>query len=140
MENKIIYEVADQLIQEGVVKANDIEVPMVFAIMDVGGNLVSFKRMAGSLLISTKVAQGKAYTAAALNMTTEELSKIITPGQPIYGMEMANPGMIIPFGGGYPLYYEGELIGGLGVSGGSCEEDMECAIYAIEHVDGITTK
>lgn len=131
---KNIYEVAEELMEKGQEKAKEIGVPMVLAVVDEGGNLVQYKRMEGSLLVSVDVAQGKAYTALALNMPTGEVAKIIQPGGPIYGMEATNHGRIVSFGGGFPIYAEGKLIGGFGVSGGSVEEDTIVASYALEEI------
>ena len=130
-----IYQIADELIKKGMEKAKEINVPMVLAVVDEGGNLVQFQRMEGSLLVSVNVAQGKAFTALALNMTTEELSKIIVPGKDIYGMEATHPGKIVAFGGGFPIRKDGKLIGGFGVSGGSVEEDVTCASYALSCIE-----
>ncbi|MBO4235536.1 MAG: heme-binding protein [Firmicutes bacterium] len=136
--NKKIYEVADKLIEAGIEKAKEIGVNMVLAVVDDGGNLVAFRRMEDSFLISIDVAQGKAFSGAALRMPTSVLAGAVQPGAEIYGMEMARPGKIITFGGGYPLFSDGELIGGFGMSGGSAEEDMICAEYAISKVDGVS--
>ena len=136
MNNKI-YEVADKLIAKGIEKAEEIGVNMVLAVVDEGGNLVAFRRMADSFLISIDVAQGKAFSGAALRMPTSVLAGAVQPGAEIYGMEMARPGKIITFGGGYPIFADGELIGGFGMSGGSAEEDMICAEYAINSTEGV---
>ena len=136
--NKKIYEVADQLIAKGIEKAEEIGVNMVLAVVDDGGNLVAFRRMEDSFLVSIDVAQGKAFSGAALRMPTSVLAKAVQPGAEIYGMEMARPGKIITFGGGYPLFSDGELIGGFGMSGGSAEEDMICAEYAIKNTEGVS--
>lgn len=138
--NSKIYEIADQLIAAGIGKAKEIGVNMVLAVVDDGGNLVAFRRMEDSFLISIDVAQGKAFSGAALRMPTSVLANAVQPGAEIYGMEMARPGKIITFGGGYPLFADGELIGGFGMSGGSAEEDMICAEYAISKVDGISSE
>ena len=139
MKSKI-YEVADQIIAAGIEKAEEIGVNMVLAVVDDGGNLVAFRRMEDSFLVSINVAQGKAYSGAALRMPTSVLQGAVQPGAEIYGMQFANPGKIITFGGGYPLFADGELIGGFGMSGGSAEEDMICAEYAISKVAGVSSE
>lgn len=126
-----LYELADKLIAAAISKAKALGVPMVLAVVDMGGNLVAYRRMPGSLLASIDIAQGKAFTAAALRKTTAEVGQAVQPGAALYGLETTNGGRIVPFGGGYPLYCQGELIGGFGVSGGSVEEDMACAEYAL---------
>jgi len=103
-------------------------------IADKGGNLVLCHRMDESLLASLDIAVNKAYTAVAIKLPTHQLTELARPGQPLYGIQATNQGRIVIFGGGYPLYVEGRLIGGLGISGGSVEEDMEVSEAAISKV------
>lgn len=114
-------------------RANEIGVPMVFSAVDAGGNLVLFQRMPGSLMGSIDVSMGKAYTANAFKMPTEELAKAAAPGGPLYGLEANGSGRapIVLFGGGYPYVVDGEVVGGVGVSGGTVEQDMDVARYAL---------
>ncbi|WP_411681014.1 GlcG/HbpS family heme-binding protein [Clostridium thailandense] len=106
-------------------KAKEIKVPMYITIDDADANLISINRMAGVILASEKISQGKAYTAVALKMPTSRLSELSQPGAPLYGIH--NNSNIIIFGGGFPLILNGEVIGSIGVSGGSVEEDMSVA-------------
>jgi ATP:cob(I)alamin adenosyltransferase len=108
-------------------KAIEINVPMVIAVVDNGGNLVAEQRMDGALLASISLALDKAYTAVALKMPTSEAADLAIPGQPLFGVNSACGGKIIVFGGGYPLLADGCTVGGLGVSGGSVKEDMMVA-------------
>lgn len=87
--------------------------------------------MENSLLASLELALNKAYTSVALKMATHELAPIIQPGTELYGIQMTNQ-KIVTFGGGYPLKLEEQVIGGIGVSGGTVEEDMVIATEAIE--------
>ena len=105
-------------------KAREIGVPMVIAVVDIGGNLVAHHRMDGALLASISLALDKAYTAVALKMPTDQVAEVVRPGQPLCGLNTANGGRFIIFGGGFPIVENGNIIGGLGVSGGSVEEDM----------------
>ncbi len=127
MSCKLTTKDCDRILAAAEARAEEIGVPMVIAIVDESGVLKAFKRMDGSLLISVKVAQGKAYTAAALRMTTREVGERTQPGADIYGMQFADVGRIISFGGGFPLVKDGEVVGGIGVSGGSCEQDEDVA-------------
>ena len=108
-------------------KAVEIGVPMVIAVVDEGGNLVAQQRMDGALLASISIALDKAYTAVALKMTTETAASLAAPGQSLYGLNTANNGRFIVFGGGMPLLTDGRIVGAIGVSGGSVEEDMTVA-------------
>lgn len=117
---KIMIEAAEQ-------KALEIGVPMVIAVVDMGGNLVAQHRMDGSLLASISISLDKAYTAAALKMPTNEAAAVAGPGQSLFGLNTTNGGRLVVFGGGFPIVENGIMIGGFGVSGGSVEEDMAVA-------------
>ena len=117
-------------------KANEIGVPMVFTVVDEGGNLVYFQRMPGSLLISIKVSQDKAYTAVSLKCPTAALADVTKPGDSLWSLHNSGDGRIVCFGGGYPIEVDGKVIGAIGVSGGTAEEDMSVATYALEKMRG----
>ncbi|UCG13541.1 MAG: heme-binding protein [Deltaproteobacteria bacterium] len=115
-------------------KAEQIGVPMVIAVVDNGGNLVALQRMDQALLVSVDIAHNKAYTAAAVKLPTHELATLAQPGRPLFGIHNADGGRIVIFGGGFPLKLNNEIIGGIGVSGGSVEEDIQCAEAALERL------
>lgn len=117
-------------------KANEMKVPMVFSAVDEGGNLLLLHRMEGSLLISVEVSMNKAYTANALKMPTEQLADLIAPGGEFYGLQNLESGRIVAFGGGIPYEIKGQVVGAIGVSGGSAEEDMLIAQFALRQVLG----
>ena len=106
-------------------------VPVVFAAVDDGGNLIMMQRMKDSFMGSIDVAINKAFTANAFKMPTDVLGAASQPGQPLYGIETSNAGRIVLFGGGFPYEYEGRVVGAIGISGGSVEEDMTIARYAL---------
>ncbi|MBI4777143.1 MAG: heme-binding protein [Deltaproteobacteria bacterium] len=112
-------------------KALEINVPMVIAVVDAGGNAVVFQRMDKALLVSIDIALNKAYTAAAVKLPTHELGVLAQPGQPLFGIHNADGGRIVIFGGGFPLKRVDEIVGGIGVSGGSVEQDISCAKAAL---------
>ena len=117
-------------------KAKEIGVPMVFSAVDEGGNLIYFQRMEGALLISVKVSQDKAYTACALKCPTAALADVTKPGDSLWSLHNSGDGRIVCFGGGYPIEVDGKIIGAIGVSGGTAEEDMAVATYALEKMQG----
>ena len=117
-------------------KAKEIGVPVAFSAVDEGGNLLYFQRMEGTLLISTKVSQDKAYTACALKCPTCDLADVTKPGESLWSLHNSGDGRIICFGGGYPIKKDGKVIGAIGVSGGTAEEDMAVATYALEKMQG----
>ena len=116
--------------------AKEIGVPVAFSAVDEGGNLLYFQRMEGTLLISTKVSQDKAYTACALKCPTCDLADVTKPGESLWSLHNSGDGRIICFGGGYPIKKDGKVIGAIGVSGGTAEEDMAVATYALEKMQG----
>ncbi len=118
---------AKTMIEAAEQKALAIGVPMVIAVVDVGGNLVAQHRMNGSLLASISISLDKAYTAVALKMPTNEAAAVAGPGQSLFGLNTTNNGRIVVFGGGFPILEDGIIIGGFGVSGGSVDEDMTVA-------------
>lgn len=113
-------------------KATEINVPMCISVVDEGGNLVFFERMPNSLLISVKVSQDKAYTALSLKSETGALGEITSPGNDLWSLTSTGDGRMIFFGGGYPIYKGDKVIGAVGISGGSVEQDTTCATYALK--------
>ncbi|GAA5065786.1 uncharacterized protein GlcG (DUF336 family) [Thermocatellispora tengchongensis] len=99
------------------------------AVVDAGGHLVAFQRMDGAEIAGPALAPGKAYTAVAHRIATADLAPMVQPGGELYGL--AADGRYVCFGGGIPLWDghgEGErVVGGVGVSGGTVEQDVACA-------------
>jgi uncharacterized protein GlcG (DUF336 family) len=108
-------------------EAEAIGVAMNIAVVDQGNNLVAFQRMDGAWLGSIDIAQGKAYTARAFDMSTKDLAPLCEPGEPLFGIHVSNHGRLIIFAGGIPLERGGEVLGAIGVSGGSVEQDQAVA-------------
>jgi uncharacterized protein GlcG (DUF336 family) len=108
-------------------KATQIGVPMNIAVVDEGSNLVAFARMDDAWLGSIDIAQGKAYTARAFDMPTKDLAPLAQPGASLYGIEASNHGRVIVFAGGIPLVSGDRVVGAIGVSGGTVEQDQEVA-------------
>ena len=112
-------------------KATEIGSPSSIAIVDGGRNLVAFVRMDGALLASIEISQGKAYTARSMNMNTADIGPLTQPGQPLYGIETSHARPLITFGGGQPLRVNGEIVGAVGVAGGTVVQDDEGASAAV---------
>lgn len=104
-------------------------VRVVAAVCDAGGNLVALQREDDAYIASIDIAANKAFTSVSLKMTTEQVGKLSQPGGPLYGIQHTNQGKIVIFGGGVPLVRDGKIVGGLGVSGGSAEQDTAFADY-----------
>jgi uncharacterized protein GlcG (DUF336 family) len=112
--------------------AEAIGVHMNIAIVDEGNNLVAFERMDGAWLGSIDIAQGKAYTARAFNMSTKDLAPLCQPGQSLFGIHASNHGRLIVFPGGIPLERDGSVVDAIGVSGGAVEQDHAVATAGAE--------
>lgn len=118
---------AEKVIDAALVKAKAQGIPMNIAVVDAGGNLKAFNRMDGAFLGSIDISIKKAVTARYFNMPTSALGAASQVGQPLFGIEVTNNGLVI-FGGGIPLTNkDGVIIGAIGVSGGSVEEDTNVA-------------
>jgi len=123
---RILKKAADQAKAEGIL--------INIAIVDAGANLKSFLRMDGSYLGSIDVAIKKAKTARYFNIPTEELGKIAQPGEAIYNIEHSNGGLIT-FPGGVPIKdKQGTIIGAIGISGGTIEQDRDIAKAAAQSI------
>jgi uncharacterized protein GlcG (DUF336 family) len=108
-------------------KAAEIGQPMNIAIVDSGGNLVTHVRMDGAWLGSIDISINKAFTSRAFDIATRDLAKPSQPGGQFYGIDVSNGGRVMIFAGGIPLKRAGKVIGGIGVSGGSGEQDQSVA-------------
>jgi uncharacterized protein GlcG (DUF336 family) len=100
---------------------------MNIAVVDEGNNLTAFARMDGAWLGSIDIAQNKAYTARSFDMSTKDLAPLCQPNQPLFGIHASNQGRLIIFAGGIPLEAGGQVVGAIGVSGGSVEQDQDVA-------------
>ena len=118
-------------------KAKEIGVNAVVAVSNSGARPVLVECMDDSYIASYDVAFQKAYTVVALKMSTTELKKLSQPGGSLYGIQFTNNGQIVIFGGGVPLIANGKIIGGLGVSGGSEEQDTFLAEYGGSIFEGL---
>jgi len=123
--------VAEILIGRAESEAMKIGVPMSMAVVDSEGGLQLFKRMDGTLPVSTELAASKAFTAAVLRTPTHTVGELAQPGAELYGIQHTHNGRIILFGGGYPLCLGDQVVGGIGVSGGTVEQDMLVAEPAV---------
>ena len=113
-------------------KAEAIGQPMNVAVVDEGGNLVAFERMAGAWLGSIDIAQKKAWTSRAFDITTQDLGKNSQSGDQFFGIHASNDGKVMIFAGGIPLKRDGKVVGAVGVSGGSGTQDHEVAEAGVE--------
>lgn len=123
-------EVALKLIEKVKQKAREVGVKAVVAVSNRAARPVAIECMDDSYFASFDVAVNKAFTVVSLKMPTSTLKELAQPGASLYGIQFTNDSKIVIFGGGVPLYNKnGVLIGGLGVSGGSEEQDTGLAEY-----------
>ncbi|MBU0644487.1 MAG: heme-binding protein [Alphaproteobacteria bacterium] len=113
-------------------KSEEIGVPMCIAITDEGGNLIAFERMDGGKVTSSIIAIDKSYTASAAKKATHEYGAASQPGSPAYGIGSAIGGRLMVVGGGLPVIVEGEVVGGIGVSSGTPDQDRAVAQAGID--------
>lgn len=132
-QGSITLEKANLLIAAVRERAAQMGVKAVVAIADKHANPVSVQCMDDSYIASYDIAVNKAFTVTSLKMPTTALKTLATPGGSLYGIQFTNSGRIVIFGGGVPLYDKnGNIVGGLGVSGGSEEQDTALAEYGAE--------
>ena len=135
IDNNLSLEKARKIIRAGEKKAKEMNLLAVFAIVNSEGNLIIEERMDNAILVSIDVAYKKAYTAAALKLNTEDLTALVQPGAMFYGLQ-SDPKYIV-FGGGMLLKVDGKIVGAVGVSGGSAQEDMEIARACVKAFETI---
>ncbi len=134
VQNKEEYlnlEIVKKMAKAAEEKAYQIGVPIIFSVVDAGGNLMLYHRMDDALLVSIDISINKAYTSAFLKIPTHEVAPLVQPGTELYGLQWTNGNRIITFGGGYPLKVHHRIVGAIGVSGGSVEQDMTIAMHAL---------
>ncbi|NOY87474.1 MAG: heme-binding protein [Deltaproteobacteria bacterium] len=124
---KLPYSIARILCAVAEAAARDMGVPMAIALADEEGSLQFFARMKGALPASSEIARSKAFTAASLRMPTDELGRLARSDGVLSGIQNTHGGRIILFGGGFPLWFDGEVVGAIGISGGTVEQDMRVA-------------
>src|SRR5947208_1995745 len=116
-----------RVISEAEKKAVEIKQPMNIAVADEGGNLVAHVRMDGAWLGSIDISIKKAYTSRAFDIATKDLATHSQSGGQFFGIHASNDGRIMIFAGGIPLKRNGKVVGAIGVSGGSGEQDHAVA-------------
>lgn len=131
LEQKVISSaLAEDMLKAASAKAVELNAKVNIAIVDHGGNLIAFKRMDQAPILSIEIAQNKAYTAAAFGVATHEWYDMIKDN-PALREGIVHTNRLTIFGGGYPIMNHGQLTGGIGVSGGSVEEDQACCEAAL---------
>lgn len=131
--NRLDQNDAQLLIKGARAKAKEIGVPMCIAITDESGSLIAFECMDGGKITSVTIAQDKAFTAAAARKATHEYNETCVPGSLGFGIHTALGGRLCVVGGGLPVTLNGEVVGGIGLSSGTPQQDMACAQAGLEY-------
>ncbi len=118
---------ARRIIAAATKKAEEIQQPMNIAVADAGGNLLAFERMENAWLGSIDIAQKKAWTSRAFDIATKDLAEHSQSGNQFFGIHASNDGKVMIFAGGLPIKQDGVVVGSIGVSGGSGEQDHAVA-------------
>jgi len=118
---------ARRIIAAATKKAEDIKQPMNIAVVDAGGNLLAFERMEDAWLGSIDISIKKAWTSRAFNITTQDLAQHSQSGNQFFGIHASNDGKVMIFAGGIPIKQDGQVVGAIGVSGGSGDQDHAVA-------------
>jgi uncharacterized protein GlcG (DUF336 family) len=113
-------------------EARRIGVDMDIAVVDDGGNLLGFHRMDRAKITSIAIAIDKAFTAAGTRKATREYKPMAAPDGPAFGIHVSNHGRFTIYGGGLPVFIEGECVGGVGCSSGTAEQDEQVARAGID--------
>jgi uncharacterized protein GlcG (DUF336 family) len=124
---------ARMMIAAGEHKALELGIPYNLAVVDAGGNLVAHIRMDGAWLGSIDISIQKAWTARAFDMPTEDLAKMAQSGKPLFGIHSTNHDRVVIFAGGVPVKDGKVVIGAVGASGGTVDQDekvVEAAVAA----------
>jgi len=132
-KQSLTSETARAIISGAAAKAQEMGIPMSIAIVDEAGELKAFERMDGAAMLSVEIAQNKAWTSVSFGMCTHEWWDFIKGDPPLLHGIVHHPRLVI-FGGGYSIKVDGELVGGIGVSGGHYSQDMEVAIAGLAAV------
>jgi uncharacterized protein GlcG (DUF336 family) len=128
---RLDIEDANRLIAGARAKAIEIGVPMCVAITDESGNLIAFERMNGGKITSINLAIDKSFTAVGIQKGTDVLGEVNQPGMPAHGISSTLGGRMVTIAGGLPVTFEGQVVGGIGVSSGLPAQDYEVALAGV---------
>lgn len=123
--------IAKALAERVEAEATRAKVPVAVSVIDIHGNLVLQHRMNGAPLFSLELSERKAYTSALIRIRTADLVPLVQPGQSLFPLLAVSGGRYSAMGGGVPLTQDGEVFAGIGVSGGTTEQDIAIVEAAV---------
>src|SRR6516162_2575824 len=122
---------AKRMLAAAEAKAESIGIAYNMAVVDAGGHLLAFLRQDGALIGSIDLAIDKAVTARLFDKATSDLARRAQSGRPLFGIQDSNAGKVVIFGGGIPVVVDGNVVGAVGASAGTVEQDIAVAEAAI---------
>jgi len=122
---------AKQMLSAAEAKAESLGIPYNMAVVDAAGHLLAFLRQDGALSGSIDLAINKAVTARLFDKATSDLAHLAQPGNPLFGIQAGNAGKVVIFGGGIPAVLDGQIVGAVGASAGTVEQDIAVAEAAV---------
>ena len=125
--SQVKLEDARRIVAAAEKKANEIGQPMNIAVADEGGNIVTHVRMDGAWIGSIDISMKKAFTSRAFDISTKDLAAESQSGKQFFGIHASNDGRVMIFAGGIPLMRDGKIVGAIGVSGGTGDQDHAVA-------------
>ncbi|GAC69471.1 GlcG/HbpS family heme-binding protein [Gordonia soli] len=132
MTKTVTLSQAQEVIAAALHRADEIDQPVNVAVVDAGGNLVAHVRQDDAWIGSIDISIDKAWTARAFDISTGDLAEYAQPDTQFFGIQNTNRGRVTVFAGGIPLRDDGHVIGAIGVSGGSGEQDQTIAQAGLE--------
>ena len=118
---------AKQILSAAEAKAESIGIAYNIAVVDAGGHLLAFSRQDGALIGSIDLAIDKASTSRMFDKATSDLATLAQPGEPLFGIQQSNAGKVVIFGGGIPIIFDDNIVGAVGASAGTVEQDIAVA-------------
>jgi uncharacterized protein GlcG (DUF336 family) len=133
--DSLTLEEAKRMLSAAEAKAETLGIAYNLAVVDAGGHLLAFLRQDGALIGSIDLAIDKAKTARIFDKATSELAELAQSGRPLFGIQESNAGEVVIFGGGIPVVLGGSVVGAIGTSAGTVEQDIAVAEAAIAALD-----
>ena len=133
----LTLEDAKRMLSAAEAKAASLGIAYNLAVVDAGGHLVAFVRQDGALIGSIDLAIDKAVTARIFDKATSDLARLAQSGKPLFGIHESNAGKVVIFGGGIPVMLHGSVVGAVGASAGTVEQDIavaDAAVAALGHL------
>ncbi|NQU56927.1 MAG: heme-binding protein [Rhodospirillales bacterium] len=131
---RLSHDDALKLIAGAEAKSREIGIPMCIAVTDESGTLIAFSRMDGSKVLSVSLSQDKAFSAAVARRGTHEYNELCQPGSLTFGIHTSAGGRFTIVGGGLPVFDGDDVVGGIGCSSGTADQDRQCGQAGIDHL------